>query len=219
MNKKNMMNNRIFRIVVLWSMLSVSLFSAEKSILFIGNSFTMRHDIPKLVKTLLEEGDRENTVKTEIVGYGGRNLFCHWEMCRSYNRLKANNLTKEQWESEIAALFDQWNNALQSGDPDKVAALYAEQSVLLPTVSNEPRFTLDEKLDYFRHFLEKQPSAKIDSRHIDIGCDMAADSGIYTFTLAKSAEIIRARYSFVYQCDGLRWRIISHHSSLMPETK
>ena len=122
-------------------------------------------------------------------------------------------------ESEIAALFDQWNNALQSGDPDKVVVLYAEQSVLLPTVSNEPRFTLDEKLDYFRHFLEKQPSAKIDSRHIDIGCDMAADSGIYTFTLAKSGEVIRARYSFVYQWDGLRWRIISHHSSLMPETK
>lgn len=85
-------------------MLTTSLFSAEKNILFIGNSFTMRHDIPKLVKTLLEEGDPGNTVKTEIVGYGGRNLFCHWEMCRSYNRLKAINLTKEQWDSEIAAL-------------------------------------------------------------------------------------------------------------------
>lgn len=122
-------------------------------------------------------------------------------------------------EAEIASLFDQWNNALQSGDPGKVVELYAEQSVLLPTVSNGPRLTPAEKTDYFRHFLEKQPSAKINFRHIAIGCDMSVDSGIYTFTLAKSGEVLRGRYSFVYHWDGFRWRIISHHSSLMPETK
>jgi hypothetical protein len=98
------MNARIIKIIAMVGMLTTSLFSAEKNMLFIGNSFTMRHDIPKLVKTLLEEGDRENTVNTEIVGYGGRNLFWHWEMCRSYNRLKSKELTKEQWDSEISAL-------------------------------------------------------------------------------------------------------------------
>jgi hypothetical protein len=42
---------------------------------------------------------------------------------------------------EISALFDRWNRSLQTGDPHKVVANYAERSVLLPTVSNKPRLT------------------------------------------------------------------------------
>ena len=42
-------------------------------------------------------------------------------------------------EDEIAALFDLWNQALQTGDARKVVALYAERSILLPTLSNKPR--------------------------------------------------------------------------------
>lgn len=122
-------------------------------------------------------------------------------------------------ETEIAALFDRWNQALQTGDARKVVMLYAEKSILLPTLSNKPRLTFAEKEEYFRHFLEKGPSARIDLREIEIGCDMAVDSGLYTFTFAKTGETVGGRYSFTYRWDGLRWSIVSHHSSLMPETK
>ena len=37
----------------------------------------------------------------------------------------------------IAALFDEWNAALATKDPETVANLYAHDAVLLPTVSNE----------------------------------------------------------------------------------
>jgi uncharacterized protein (TIGR02246 family) len=37
----------------------------------------------------------------------------------------------------IASLFDDWNQALATKDPEKVASLYAHDAVLLPTVSNE----------------------------------------------------------------------------------
>jgi hypothetical protein len=53
-------------------------------------------------------------------------------------------------EQDIAALFDRWNQSLQTGDPQKVVANYAERSILLPTVSNKPRLTPAEKVDYFR---------------------------------------------------------------------
>ncbi|MEI6633189.1 MAG: SgcJ/EcaC family oxidoreductase [Chlamydiota bacterium] len=122
-------------------------------------------------------------------------------------------------EVEIAALFDRWNQSLQTGDPSKVVANYAERSILLPTVSNKPRLTPAEKEDYFRHFLEKRPSGKIDLRQIEIGCNMAVDSGLYTFTFAKTGEVVNGRYSFTYRWDGSKWLIISHHSSAMPETK
>ena len=122
-------------------------------------------------------------------------------------------------ETEIAALFDRWNDALQSGDADKVVSLYAKRSVLLPTISNKPRLTPSEKAAYFRHFLEKSPSAKIDFRQIEIGCNMVSDTGLYTFAMAKNGEIMKGRYSFTYRWNGSRWLIVSHHSSLMPETK
>lgn len=122
-------------------------------------------------------------------------------------------------EVEIAALFDRWNQSLQTGDPRKVVANYAERSILLPTVSNKPRLTSTEKEEYFHHFLRNQPSAKIDFRQIELGCNMAVDSGLYTFTFAKTGEVVSGRYSFTYQWDGSKWLIVSHHSSLMPEVK
>ena len=63
---------------------------------------------------------------------------------------------------EIAALFDRWNASLATLDPDKMAALYAPDAVLLPTVSNKPRTNHEEIRDYFVHFLEKKPQGKID---------------------------------------------------------
>ncbi len=106
---------------------------------------------------------------------------------------------------------------MQTGDPAKVVALYAEDSILLATVSNKPRLTSAEKEDYFLHFLKKRPFAKIDFRRIAIGCDMAVDSGLYTFTFAETKEVVSGRYSFTYRWDGRQWLIVSHHSSVMPE--
>lgn len=98
------MNNGIFKTIGLLGILTTSLFSAEKNMLFIGNSFTGRHSLPSLVEKILEEGDPGSPVNTDMVGYGGRNLFWHWELLRSYNRIKAASLSKEQWDAEIAAL-------------------------------------------------------------------------------------------------------------------
>ena len=124
---------------------------------------------------------------------------------------------KATTEQEIAALFDRWNQSLQTGDPHKVVANYAEQSILLPTLSNKPRLTPAEKEDYFHHFLENDPSGKVTFRVIYIGCNDAIDSGLYTFTFAKTGNTVDARYTFTYRWDGEQWLITSHHSSVMPE--
>ncbi|RZL88638.1 MAG: SgcJ/EcaC family oxidoreductase [Variovorax sp.] len=120
-------------------------------------------------------------------------------------------------EREIAALFDRWNDSLQTGDPRKVVANYAVRSVLLPTVSNKPRLTPAEKEDYFVHFLQDKPRGRIDSRTIEIGCTTALDTGLYTFTFAKTGAQVKARYTYTYKWDGKQWLITSHHSSAMPE--
>ena len=120
-------------------------------------------------------------------------------------------------EEEIASLFERWNQSLQTGNPEKVVANYAERSVLLPTLSNKPRLTSEEKADYFKHFLENQPSGKVNMRQIEIGSNMAVDTGLYTFRFARTGTEVKARYSFTYRWDGRQWLIVSHHSSAMPE--
>ncbi len=128
-------------------------------------------------------------------------------------------LCKATDEAQIAALFDRWNESLQTGDANAVVANYAERSILLPTVSNTPRLTPMAKHDYFAdEFLPKKPFGKIDQRFIQIGCNSAVDAGLYTFTLAKTGEKVSARYSYTYAWDGSKWLITTHHSSAMPET-
>jgi uncharacterized protein (TIGR02246 family) len=121
-------------------------------------------------------------------------------------------------QQQIAALFDRWNSSLQTGDPKKVVANYATKSVLLPTVSNTPRLTPAEKEDYFVHFLENKPVGKIDSRTIEIDCNTALDTGLYTFSF-KDGNQVKARYTYTYKWNGRQWLITSHHSSAMPEKK
>jgi len=119
-------------------------------------------------------------------------------------------------QKQISALFDRWNDSLKTGDPEKVVANYAPHSILLPTVSNKVRMTVDEKVDYFRHFLEHKPVGTIDFRDIMIECNTAIDSGLYTFTYADGT-VVKARYTFTYEWNGHKWLITSHHSSKMPE--
>ena len=119
-------------------------------------------------------------------------------------------------EKQVASLFDRWNDSLKTLDPKKVVANYAKSSVLLPTVSNTPRMTPNQKEDYFKHFLENKPVGKIDSRTIEIDCNTAIDVGLYTFTFGDGSQV-KARYTYTYKWDGHQWLITSHHSSAMPE--
>ncbi|UWE14502.1 SgcJ/EcaC family oxidoreductase [Herbaspirillum huttiense] len=118
---------------------------------------------------------------------------------------------------EIAALFDRWNASLQTHDPEAVAENYAPRALLLPTVSNKPRFTNEERIDYFEHFLHNKPVGKIDQRWLWIGCNTAIDAGLYSFTFGTTGQVVHARYSFTYEWNGREWLITSHHSSGMPE--
>lgn len=121
-------------------------------------------------------------------------------------------------ETQIKGLFDRWNKSLATGKPEEVAKNYAPNSVLLATLSNEPRDTSEEKIEYFTHFLEKKPQGVINTRNIYLDCNTAVDAGTYTFTLGNGT-VVPARYTFTYKYFGKKqgWLITSHHSSMMPE--
>lgn len=124
-------------------------------------------------------------------------------------------------DREVAGLFEQWNQALQSGDVSKVVGLYSADAVLQPTVSNRVRANSAEIRDYFDHFMALKPVGEINYREIRrLGPTTALDSGVYTFHLTDAAgkkTEVQARYTFVYtRVDG-QWKILNHHSSAMPE--
>lgn len=124
-------------------------------------------------------------------------------------------------KAEIAALFDDWNQTLRTGGPHDMALLYAEDGVLLPTVSNDVRSNRVEIADYFEHFLALHPRGTINEQHIDVlDTNTAVNSGVYTFDLIKEGQptFVVARYSYIYEKIGGKWLIKSHHSSAMPET-
>jgi uncharacterized protein (TIGR02246 family) len=120
-------------------------------------------------------------------------------------------------ESEIANLFVLWNDALRTLSPDKVVETYAPDAILLPTVENGPLIGRAAIRGYFEHFLEKKPSGAINERTIRIGCNVAFDAGLYTFTYGTGEPPTAARYTYIYEYDGGRWLITHHHSSKRPE--
>ena len=121
--------------------------------------------------------------------------------------------------AEIAECLKIWGTALETLDSQKVASLYAQDAILLPTVSNEIRKTPAAIIDYFDRFLKKQPKCMVIQQNIRLYDNLAINSGLYTFDLTVDGVAGQAlcRFTFVYRKDDAGWKIIEHHSSYMPE--
>ena len=121
---------------------------------------------------------------------------------------------------EIAALFDDWNQTLQTGGPNDVAELYAEDAIVEPIDSNAIRTNRVEIANFISDFQTRHPRGTINEQHIDVlNSTTAINSGIYTFDIIREGrpDFMVARYNFVYEKIGGKWLIKSHHSSAMPD--
>lgn len=77
------------------------------SILFIGNSYTSRNDLPSLVRMLAAGAGIARPVATELIAFGGASLAAHW------NRGMAQALLEQrQWDAVV--LQDQSTRALRA---------------------------------------------------------------------------------------------------------
>ena len=139
-------------------------------------------------------------------------------MARSNSKLESVGGNTMSTKTEISDQFVLWNKALQTGNPDNVAACYAEDAILLPTVSAKVRHNHHEIRDYFVHFLTKKPRGRIIEQNIRIYDKIALNSGLYTFSLTENGDHadVAARFTFVYQKYDDGWLIIEHHSSILP---
>ena len=72
-------------------------------VLFIGNSYTARHNLSQVVKAMAEERNPKLEFNVTTVIYGGRRLVDHWRL-GTQNYVDVRNLTKKKVNDAIASL-------------------------------------------------------------------------------------------------------------------
>ena len=119
-------------------------------------------------------------------------------------------------DSITSKLLQKWVAAIKSGDPKQVTSLYHSDGILLGTFSNKERVGHEVILEYFENLLKSPVDVEIVSEHPHVLELAAVNSGLYNFI--TNGKTINARFSFVYHKDNAEWKIVSHHSSVMPES-
>ncbi len=113
-----------------------------------------------------------------------------------------------------------WIELVSKHGVETVVNLYADDGVLLGTFSDEIRQGKDKIREYFEFFLNKKPKATVvDYKQHVVDDNNFSVSGFYDFevdTPDGTRQISRARFSFVFQKQNGVFKILSHHSSVMP---
>ncbi len=120
---------------------------------------------------------------------------------------------------QVEQALQTWLQAIGTGTPDAVMKLYADNAVLLPTLSPVIRTTVQARKDYFDEFTAKKNlKGVLDEQHIQLFGDTAINSGLYTFTYTENGQTLTvpARFTFVYRQTPQGWIIVEHHSSKLP---
>ncbi len=122
-------------------------------------------------------------------------------------------------DSIASELLQKWVSTVKGGDPKQVVNLYLDDGILLGTFSNKERVGHELILEYFENLLKSPVDVKVVSENPHVFGSDAVNSGHYNFV--TNDKTINARFSFVYHKEGEptdEWKIVSHHSSVMPET-
>ncbi len=120
----------------------------------------------------------------------------------------------------LQANFKAWNDALRARDFDRATALYSTSDLsFLPTVSPDFIRDVPSTRRYFMAFVERLPVGEITADSVQcLSADAYLHTGMYTFmTGPEDARTpVEARFSYMWRKIGGEWRIIHHHSSVVP---
>jgi hypothetical protein len=125
------------------------------NVLFIGNSFTARHNLSTVVKSMTEAGQPGLTFNRTDVIYGGRTLKDHWRL-GSQNIVKQSTLTEAEEKATTTAL----EKTLAENPKDKYAssALARHAEVLAKLEANRKPWDIIV-LQSYRDDVEGDPTS------------------------------------------------------------
>ncbi len=163
----------------------------EINILFMGNSFTYRHDLQQLVKQVFEEGQPDLTVNVEQIIYGGQDLFKHSDLYSSDTAVRLNSITIPEIEEKIEAI----ESMLAMEGPPAFYKAYYERAGLKPKLWPSLRKNLNKAVGIqkmLRQRIEKGERVKWDylvlQSWLDVVDDVDAGYSEYAQKWAKLAE-------------------------------
>ena len=115
---------------------------------------------------------------------------------------------------------EEWMETICSNNVENIVSLYKEEAVLMGTLDGKLRKGHSDIREYFDFFVKLQPCGKITTiEEEDFGHRrMGVANGTYDFDLTENGEktMAPARFTFVLERAGTKWKIHSHHSSKLP---
>ena len=113
-------------------------------------------------------------------------------------------------------MLETWVEKIRTNDPKQVASLYHADGLLLGTFSDIERKGQNLILKYFENLLKSEVDVEIVTQHKYESEFLVTNSGLYNFIV--DGTTVAARFSVVFiKADG-DWKILSHHSSVLPES-
>jgi len=113
-------------------------------------------------------------------------------------------------------MLETWVDKIRTNDPKQVASLYHDDGLLLGTFSDIERKGSNLILEYFENLLKSDVDVEIVTQHKHETDSLITNSGLYNFIV--DGKTVNARFSFVFMKTGNDWKILSHHSSVLPES-
>ena len=113
-------------------------------------------------------------------------------------------------------MLETWVDKIRTNDPKQVVSLYHDDGLLLGTFSDIERKGHDLILDYFENLLKAKVDVEIVTQHKHETETTVVNSGLYNFIV--DGKTVNARFSFVFTKTDDGWKILSHHSSVLPES-
>ena len=113
-------------------------------------------------------------------------------------------------------MLETWVERIRTNDPKQVASLYHDDGLLLGTFSDIERKGSSLILEYFENLLKSNVDVEIVTQHKHETDSLVTNSGLYNFIV--NGKTVNARFSFVFMKTGNDWKILSHHSSVLPES-
>ncbi|MEM6692694.1 MAG: hypothetical protein AAF664_24910 [Planctomycetota bacterium] len=149
------------------------------NVLFIGNSYTGRHDLAGIVKSMAEAGNPGLGFEPTTVIYGGRTLSDHWRLGTA-NFVKLHSLTEAE---ELATIVSLEDAARDPKDRYAKAALRKHQE-LLATLETQRRRWDVVVLQSYRDDLDGPQSlyAQFVPKYVELARDQGARVILYVTT-------------------------------------
>ena len=113
-------------------------------------------------------------------------------------------------------MIETWVEKIRTNDPKQVVSLYHDDGLLLGTFSDIEREGHDLILAYFENLLKSKVDVEVVTQHKHETDSFIVNSGFYNFIV--DGKTVNARFSFVFINTGDEWKILSHHSSVLPES-